>query len=160
MYVWCQLSSPSSLQLDPPHLMLAGSARKIWIVLGHLQMYRMWPLHFLWPQRKQLSFPEHLREQKCAQCKREKREARIVTNLSVDIIARVPKYYPCFIQKMTDAHLSLEFKHLKGQLIAPSWSKKVEKESGYICFQVTMAHNAFLTPCNTVVSGTDCELMC
>lgn len=164
MNVWCQLSSPSSLQLDPPHLMLAGSAWKIWIVLGHLKMHQIWSLHFLWPQRKRLPFPEHPREQKCTVQERKKggeNHYKIFLDIPhLYIISRVPGYYPCFIQKMADAHLSLEFKHLQGKLIAPSWSKEAEKESSYICFQVNVAHNTFLTLCNTVVSRTDCELMC
>lgn len=73
----CQLSSLNSLQLDPPHLMLPGSARKICIVLGHLKM-QTWPLHCLRPQRKWLSFPEHPSKQKYLQVEKKKWESLLI----------------------------------------------------------------------------------
>lgn len=138
----CQLSSLNSLQLDPPHLMLPGSARKICIVLGHLKMHQTWPLHCLQPQRKWLSFPEHPSKQKYVQV--EKKKVRIITNLSgcspflyyipecPDIIPVLPRKWPTSISPLNSSTYKANYLHHLD-------AKKCGGEQ--LCFLVIVAHN-------------------
>lgn len=85
---------------------------------------------------KMIVFPWASKQTKiCTSARGKKKWESLLIFLDVPtsvLYPRVPRYYPRFIQKMANEHLSLEFKHLQGQLFAPSWCKRSGGEQLYM----------------------------